>query len=299
MSDRTPGGRAPDASMTLITTMMRRPLDPGYAAAAERRRAAGLPPSTSLRSPLLVIATLVIGLGVGISAYNLTAVNSPRSEARADLIRQIEDRRKQVDELSAQAADLQAKVTALEAQELPGNGNTAERSKDMAIAVGALAMEGPGMRVTLDDAPGSDEVDPATSSEEANQGRVYARDLQFVVNALWESGAEAISINGNRLTSTSTIRFAGPALVVNFRPLTRPYVITAIGNPSVMPASFADGPGGSYLSTLSSTFGVQSDAKVVDKLTVPAGVGLTTRYAETGDTGSSPAPSRSPKDSSS
>lgn len=275
--------------MSLITTLLSRPLDPGYAAAAERRRAAGLSPSTSLRTPLLIATTLFIGLVVGIAAYNLTADEGPRSEARADLIDQIEDRRAEVEAFSAEAADLQAQVTALESQQLVGEGNAA-RSRDLAVAVGALPMQGPGLVVTLDDAPTA-EGDPGTTGDQANQGRVYARDLQFVVNALWESGAEAVSINGNRLTATSAIRFAGSALVVNFRPLTRPYTVTALGDPQEMPARFADGAGGSYLTTLASSFGIRTGTEVVDEATVPAGVRLTTRYASVPDTGTSPSPS--------
>ena len=66
--------------MTLLTTMLERPLDPGYAAAAERREAAGQPRATSLRSPRLAAATLLIGLVVGVASYNLTAAGSPRPE---------------------------------------------------------------------------------------------------------------------------------------------------------------------------------------------------------------------------
>jgi uncharacterized protein YlxW (UPF0749 family) len=285
----TPERRAPDASMTLITTMLRRPLDPGYAAAAERRRAAGEPPTTSLRSPLLVAATVVIGLVVGVAAYNLTATSGPRSEARADLIAQIEDRRQEVDALAEQAQQLQAEVTAIEADELAGQGD-AQRARDLSVAVGAVPMQGPGVVVTLDDAPSAAVEDSGSSSDQADQGRVYSRDIQFVVNSLWEAGAEAISVNDIRLTSVSTIRFAGSAIIVNFRPLTRPYVITALGNPRELPGAFAEGPGGSYLSTLDTSFGIRSDTDVVDDATVPAGVRLTTQYATTGDTGSTPTP---------
>jgi uncharacterized protein YlxW (UPF0749 family) len=289
MTRATPERRAPDASMTLITTMLRRPLDPGYAAAAERRRAAGEPPTTSLRSPLLVAATVVIGLVVGVAAYNLTATSGPRSEARADLITQIEDRRQEVDALAEQAQQLQAEVTALETDELAGQGD-AQRARDLSVAVGAVPMQGPGVVVTLDDAPSAAVEDSGSSSDQADQGRVYSRDIQFVVNALWQAGAEAISVNDIRLTSVSTIRFAGSAIIVNFRPLTRPYVITALGNPRELPGAFAEGPGGSYLSTLDTSFGIRSDTDVVDDATVPAGVRLTTQYATTGDTGSTPTP---------
>lgn len=267
--------------MTLIRTMMERPLDPGYAAAADRREAAGLPRGTSLRSPLLMAASVAIGLVVGVSASNLTASDSPRAAARADLVRQIEQRRAEVDRLSAQAQDLQARVTALETSGLAGSGPDAERGRRLAAVVGAVPLEGPGLTVTLDDAP-----DAAAAGDD--EKRVFSRDLQFVVNALWAAGAEAVSINGNRLTSASSIRFAGSAIIVNFRPLARPYVVTAIGNPHELPTRFADGPGGSYISTLHSTFGVRAATDVSDDLTVPAAVRLTTRYATIGDTGTSP-----------
>ena len=90
----------------------------------------------------------------------------------------------------------------------------------------------------------------------------------------------------------------GSALIVDFRSLTRPYVITALGDQKGFPAAFADGAGGTYLSTLRSSFGIRVDTEVSDKLTVPAAVGLNLRYATTGDTGdtepSTATPERSP-----
>lgn len=272
--------------MTLIRTMMERPLDPGYQAAAERRESQGLPRSTSLHAPRLVVATLAIGLVVGVAASNLRADDTPRSAARADLTEQIETRRTEVDRLSVEAQRLQSEVTTLEAQQLGADGGSVARSRELAQVAGAVPLTGPGLVVTLDDAP--EAADDDGSGDGADQKRVLARDLQFVVNALWQSGAEAVSINGNRLTSKSTIRFAGSALVVSFRPLARPYVITAIGNPQAMPGAFADGAGASYLSTLHSTFGIRADTDVSRSLTVPAAVGLNIRYAEPVDTGASP-----------
>ena len=275
--------RAPDASMTLIRTMMERPLDPGYQAAADRRVAQGLPGSTSLRAPRLAVAALGIGLVVGVAASNLTATDSPRAAARAELVGQIEDRRDQVRRLSEEAQDLQGRVTALEASQ-DVIGSQGRRSSDLAVAVGALPLAGPGMTLSLDDAPPDDQP----SSEAADEGRVNSRDLQFVVNALWESGAEAMSINGNRLTSVSAIRFAGAAIIVDYRPLSPPYRITALGDPDSLPTDFADGPGGTYVSTLSSSFGIRVERSVEADLTVPAAVGLTTRYAQV-DTDGAPA----------
>lgn len=278
--DERPPARRPDASMTLLTTMLERPLDPGYAAAAERREAAGLPRSTSLRSPRLIVAAVAIGLVVGVASYNLTTGNEPRSQARADLIREIEQRRTDVDRLGARAAQLQAEVTAIESEQL-GEAAGASRGRDLAAVVGAIPLTGPGFVLTMDDAPTGD----GESDEESSEGRVFARDLQFVTNAMWAAGAEAVSINGQRLAANSAIRFAGSAIIVDNRPLGRPYRITALGDPGRFPADFADGEGGTYLSTLRSSFGVRVDTEVRDDLTVPAAVGLTTRFARTGDTG--------------
>lgn len=293
MSRPAPTDRRPDASMTLLTSMLQRPLDPSYAAAADRREAQGRPRSTSLRSPLLVIATVLIGLLVGVASYNLTTANKPRSQARAELIEQIQDRRSEVDAMTSQATTLQGQLTDLETEQL-GNDALATRTRELATAVGAVPLHGPGFTLTLDDAPASGSNDAAEGGQ-ADEGRVLAKDLQYVTNALWESGAEAVSINGKRLTATSAIRFAGSALVVDYRPLTRPYVVTALGDPKRFPAAFADGSGGTYLSTLRSTFGIRVDTEVSDDLTVPAAVGLTTRYARSGDTGdATPSPGTTP-----
>ncbi|HMM94778.1 MAG: DUF881 domain-containing protein [Micrococcales bacterium] len=272
--------------MTLIRTMMERPLDPGYRAAADRREAQGLPRSTSLRSPRLLAATLAIGLVVGGAAANLRATSSPRSAARADLVKQIESRRVEVDRLSVEAQRLQAQVATLEAAQLGPSAGGGERGRQLAMAAGAVAMTGPGMLVTLDDAPDAD----TATGDQADQQRVLSRDLQYVVNFLWQAGAEAVSINGNRITSVSAIRFAGSAIIVDFRPLTRPYRITALGDPRTLPGAFADGAGGAYLTTLHNMVGVRADTEVHDDddLSVPGAVGLTTRYAQTVDTGASP-----------
>lgn len=270
--------------MSLLTTMLERPLDPGYAAAADRREAEGRPRSTSLRSPGLVIATVLIGLVFGVASYNLTVANEPRSQARANLIAQILERRSQVDALTAKATTLQGQLTAVEADQLGSDALTSQ-TRELSMAVGTLAMDGPGFTLTMDDAPGAGADDAAAAAGQAQQGRVLAKDLQYVTNAMWQAGAEAVSINGKRLTATSAIRFAGSALVVDYRPLTRPYVLTALGDPKRFPATFADGAGGTYLSTLRSMFGIRADTVVSDELTVPAAVGLTTRYARSEDTG--------------
>jgi len=85
-------------------------------------------------------------------------------------------------------------------------------------------MEGPGLVVRL-----SDSIRKPGSTEEASAFRVHDVDVQLVVNALFAAGAEAVAVNGNRLVSTTPIRAAGQTIVVNFRPLSSPYEVKAIG----------------------------------------------------------------------
>jgi uncharacterized protein YlxW (UPF0749 family) len=289
--------RRPDESMTLITTMLRRPLDPGYAAAAEARAAVGLPRAGRLGTPVMMLASILLGLLVGVGASSLRAQDTTKAKARAALISQITDRRASVDKQSAQIAKLQADLARIEAEAL-GNTDRVLQSQlaTQSMVAGSVAVTGPGFVVTLDNAPsagsGGGGVDPRTDTGPSSN-TVLARDLQIVVNSLWEAGAEAISVNGLRLTSLSAIRFAGEAILVDFRPLNPPYVITSIGDPARLPRDFTNGPGGAYLSTLKSSYGIQVDTSPRGSVTVPAATTLITREARPMDTGSSPSPSPS------
>lgn len=284
--------------MTLLTEMMERPLDAGYAAAANRRTAEGLPAATSLRSWRVLVGAIVIGLLIGGGASVLRTSATAKSGARDGLVRQIEAARKVVDTRSGTARELRAQVAALDAR-LLGSAGSAE-SQGLGVAAGAVGVKGPGFVVTLDDAAsagkGPADSDPRTGSA-ANE-TVQAVDLQAVVNGLWEAGAEAIAINGQRLSSTASIRFAGEAILVDFRPLTRPYVIEAIGDPGRMPAAFADGTAGSYVTTLHNAYGISVTMEVRKEVVLPAAATLTVRVArpvpamDTGGATSSPSPER-------
>lgn len=286
-SHRTPApqttlpGRRPDESMTLLTSMMERPLDPGYAAAAERRAAAGLPPATSTTTPAVLVAVLVMGLVFAVGALSLGRRDTTASRTRSDLVSQIEARRANADQSARQVQGLQAQIDRLQANALGGQGDLSGRLSSLALVTGSAAATGPGLTVTLDDArkQGGNSADgnPRTQAS-PDDGKVLSKDLQIVANGLWEAGAEAVAINGQRLTARSAIRFAGEAILVNYRPLTRPYVLTAIGSPDLQ-ANFAESAGGSYVRALQDNYGVRVTMATSKRLTVPAATSLTTRYA--------------------
>ncbi|MCT1619751.1 MULTISPECIES: DUF881 domain-containing protein [Janibacter] len=271
-----------DASMTLLTSMLERPLDPGYQAAADRRVARGLPASAGSRRWVLFSWLLVIGLVVGISTAELRGRDGARAAARADLIRQIEDRQASVETRDTRARALQQEVDTATAQLDPDLVGTQREELDaLRVESGLAAVQGPGLRITLDDAPGaqrSADGDPRTGTDA--EGRVQSRDMQIITNGLWASGAEAITVNGQRLTSRTAIRFAGEAILVNFRPLTRPYTIEAIGDPTQMQTRFAEGSAGSYLTGLRNNYGIQTSLTAQQELDLPSAVNVSTRLAD-------------------
>lgn len=273
--------RRADASMTLLTSMLERPLDPGYAAAADKRVAEGRPPASGTRGPMLLVWTLMIGLLMGISTANLRGDDGARAQARAEIIQQIEERQATVDARADRVRELRAEIDAAAAELDPDLvGTRREELQAQRVASGLVPVQGPGLRITLDDAPGtgrSADGDPRTGLND--EGRVLSKDLQLITNGLWSAGAEAIAINGQRLTARTAIRFAGEAILVNFRPLTRPYTIEAIGDPQQMQTHFAQSPAGSYLNGLRNNFGIRTSLTTQDSMELPSATNVRTRAA--------------------
>lgn len=136
------------------------------------------------------------------------------------------------------------------------------------MTTGTEAVTGPGVRIQVDD-----------SRDASSDQVVLDTDLQRLVNGLWASGAEAVDINGQRLTGLSAIRVAGEAITVNLRSLTRPYSIRAIGDPDQLAARFLDSPGGSWWLNLRSVYGLEFEMTTEESLTVPAAPALDLRHA--------------------
>jgi uncharacterized protein YlxW (UPF0749 family) len=126
---------------------------------------------------------------------------------------------------------------------------------------------------------------PRESSGFADTGRVRDRDMQRVVNGLWESGAEAVAINDQRLTSTSAIRAAGDAILVDNKPLAPPYTLRAVGPGQKLSTAFQDSADGQYLHVLQENYGVRTSISTHDEVRLPAAPSLTVRTAQPVQTG--------------
>jgi uncharacterized protein YlxW (UPF0749 family) len=282
-----PGRRRPDASMSLLLGVMEQPLDPGYLEAARLREEGGSPPSTSPVSwTTTAVVALLCGLLVTAAILHLRRPQPEAVSVRTELSKEIErsdarlDRQEQaVQELRAQIDRLQRSVLGRDDADLQARLNA------LSLLTGESPVRGSGLEITMDDAPTGDAavgLDPR-DQEEADQGRVLDRDLQTVVNGLWAAGAEAVAVNGQRLTALSAIRSAGQAILVGFRPLVPPYRIQAVGDPEVLHTRFADSSAGPYLQGLQTNYGVRAQLTARGQMTLPGASTLVLHAARLGD----------------
>lgn len=175
---------------------------------------------------LLVGFLLVAGLQAGrISALEQDA-------RKAELIALINARQDHTQQLAEQLDQLRAEVSAAESEVAAGVPALTGYLRQVEQAAGVTGVRGPGMRVTFSDA----ETGCGSSEEDC---RIQDRDLQLAVNALFAAGAEAVAINGERIIGTTAVRRAGRQVLVNYKVLTPPYVVEAVGNPDRLVSEFA------------------------------------------------------------
>lgn len=284
-----PRSKDPAWSMSLINDLMRAPLDPGYRAAADRRTAVGQPASKGRRSPLLIVTIAVIGLCLAVAAHALRVPQAAADKRRNELIGSIKQRQHEIDSDSRTINTTRQQISALQAAALRKQHDTslADRLKALEVSTGAAAAHGLGLVLTVNDAPGSGtdaQGNPRTDSSDT--GRLTSTDLQIVVNGLWEAGAEAVSINGQRVTSQTAIRFAGEAILVNFRALSPPYAITVIGGPKVAD-QFRANSGGAYLRALAHDYDIREELASKQSVSVPAAASAPLAHASAGGSPSS------------
>jgi uncharacterized protein YlxW (UPF0749 family) len=269
--------------MSLLTNVMDHSLDDGYAEAAARKKAAGdggLPKTLRAKLGLaagLVLAALVVTVGAAQARVAAPVVAKEREE----LIDRIDRETATADKLEETVDDLRADVSARQREALKTAGG--DQAELVGILAGAVEVHGPGVKLVVNDAKeaGTDgDGDPRGSSGFSDTGRVRDRDMQRVVNGLWESGAEAVSINGQRLTALSAIRAAGDAILVDNKPLVPPYTVLAVGDGERLSTRFQDSADGLYLHALQENFGIRTSISVQEDLRLPAAPSVIVRTAQ-------------------
>jgi uncharacterized protein YlxW (UPF0749 family) len=273
------GGR--DGSMSLLVDITSNSLDATYGERAARSR--GTAPATTEganrsraagRRLAGVAALVALGMLTGTAVAQVRQRAESSTGLREDLVERVRERTAETDALGAEADRLRGQVERTRAAAL-GAGvagqAAAESVAEVALVAGTVPVVGPGIVVTVDDAPMDPDALPAPRLRGGTPGpaRVLDRDLQDVVNGIWAAGAEAVSVNGIRLTALTAIRSAGEAILVDFRPLSPPYVVEAIGDPAELEVGFLDGPSGRRFTTYTSLYGLGLEVTRAEELRLP------------------------------
>ncbi|MFE0803418.1 DUF881 domain-containing protein, partial [Streptomyces sp. NPDC058834] len=210
------------------------------------------------------------------------AAGPPDPQERHAHLDRIEGETSTADKLEESVDELREDVSARQREALEKNGDS-DRSDLMGVLSGAVEVHGPGVKLVVSDAKDTGtggDGQPRGTSGFSDTGRVRDRDMQRVVNGLWESGAEAISINGQRLTALSAIRAAGDAILVDNRPLVPPYTVLAVGDGEGLSTRFQDSADGLYLHALQENYGIRTAISVADDLELPAATSVIVRTAQ-------------------
>jgi uncharacterized protein YlxW (UPF0749 family) len=276
------GAGRPDASMLLLTNLMNNTLDEGYAEVAARRAATGH--SGPARPRLLGgVAAALVALLLVTAYLDVQRTKSAAAAARKDLVHRITVTTAHTDRLAAELERLRAQVGAAHERALAetASGSAAGTAlREAELLTGVAPVTGGGLEVTVDSAhPGDRDTTDPRADGQPDPGRVLDNDLQRLVNGLWAAGAEAVAVNGQRLTALSAIRSAGDAILVDFRPLSPPYVVSAVGDVRSLPARFGDGPAGRAFRTLQQAYGIRYEATTKKKLRLPGASSMSLHVA--------------------
>jgi uncharacterized protein YlxW (UPF0749 family) len=238
----------------------------------------------------VTLGVALLALGFLIAAQ--LATEGPRvrytTQERTPLLQTADELQSEQDGLKARILELRSRIQAAE-----GLGAGAEdrvrvlnvQLEQARIAAGLIALTGSGIVLQLEDSRA-----PVPPDGRESDYLVGSRDIRVVVEELWGAGAEAIAVNGERITPTSAIIDVGSSLLVNSAYLTPPYQVTALG-PAELYDRLSASPGFiDFVRARSEGFGIRVSLAEPDSVDVPAFVGtVTLRYSRP-----NPAPSATP-----
>ncbi|MDO5079687.1 DUF881 domain-containing protein [Buchananella hordeovulneris] len=248
--------RRPDASMSVLRDILENP----FAAEAQRLAVSGQTrPPLRPWSKVLVVLTVALGTTCAIwSAQTLNRAVNVRSAVNARILEQIAQASARQDELRGSVEQLGVDIDRQRTRLIAAESLPAVSDDGVLLQAATAKVVGEGITIIL------------RESDAANAPRVRDRDIAFLVNSLFASGAEAVSVNGHRIASTSAIRTAGKAILVDLKPLLPPYRIEAIGQSAALEQGIVDGEFGEALLLLKTRRQVDIQVSDSPKLTLEA-----------------------------
>ncbi len=245
---------------------------------------------STLGRTLTAAVCALAGLLVATSAVNARGIDL-RPGRNTDLVSLVQAQSRRNAELTAQVTEVRRQVDALSAAQDTGSDQQPVLAERQRLA-GLTPMVGPAVTVTLDDAPATvtaDGVDPDLLV-------VHQQDIQSVVNVLWSGGAEAMTIQGQRVISTTGVKCVGNTVVLHGVPYAPPYVISAIGDPARMQAALARSEAVQIFQQYVRAYGLVYAERAEARVQFPGHTGsLDLRYAVRSATDTSPSDSATPR----
>jgi uncharacterized protein YlxW (UPF0749 family) len=241
---------------------------------------------TAVASRIRAIPTWQLTLGLALLALGFLvaaqmAAEGPRvrytSQERTPLVETVQDLQAQQGQLKQQVLDARATIQNLEAAGEGGAAVTKQLNSELQnarIAAGLVSMTGPGLVIQL-----SDSSLPVPADGNAQDYLVSGNDVLTVVDQLWASSAEGVSINGERFTVSTAIVDIGGSVVVNGAYVAAPYQISAIG-PATMFDTLTHQPGFvDFVRARGEAFGIGISYATPDHVDLPAYAGsMNLRY---------------------
>jgi uncharacterized protein YlxW (UPF0749 family) len=272
---------------SLLRALLSEHLDPGYAAAAEKRGRPATPRTGRARVfgwLWQALAAMLVATVFAAAVAQARSVEPGVRSAQQLLVRSVRSTEDAATRLAQRRSALSTRVDDVQRLALADNAEGQRlltRIDALSLAAASTPIIGPGLTVTVTD-PGASPNLSDVSKQRVNGSRqiILDRDLQLVVNSLWASGAEAISVGGVRIGPNVTIRQAGGAILVDNNPTSSPYTILAVGPPHSMRDVFDNSPGLQRLRLLEVSYGVGVTVNVSDGLSLPAGSVREVKFAK-------------------
>lgn len=228
-------------------------------------------------------AVVFLAAGLLFATSRRTARGTELRASRVSLSEAVVEQQRSVGRLAAELATLQRAVahdTDMAASRDSRVRTAAEDGKGLSGPAGLQSVEGPGIRVSLDDAPRLPRGERRRGNPTPDDLVVHEQDVLGVVNALWAGGAEAMTIMDKRVIATTAVRCVGNTLFLQDAVYSPPFVVRAVGNTAGMQAALAASRPVQVFRAAASTWGLGYDLASEGALTLAAYDGpLTLRYA--------------------
>ena len=257
---------------SLLTSLLTDHLDPGYAAAAAERTAQHTRRPRIPAALWLLTGAVVVGLIFGVALSQLASGAAAVERAGADASAAVRAAQGRSADLESTRDELAQQVSTERDRALQSDAAGSallDRLSAVESAAGIDTVSGPGLSIVVTEPTSVSGSGARTGSGAA----VLDRDIAAIVNSLWASGAEAVSVDGVRVGPNVTIRQAGGAMLLDNRPIDSPYDIRAIGPPQRIQVQFVVSDAYLRMSTVAQLYGVGFSVRPADDLELgPAAV---------------------------